>query len=121
MRQWRHLEQSLLYKLPYNLLLFCLMGCHCSCNPLSCKLPPLYSQVFFARPSGIVPTVPVAGCVLFVSATTPTILVDVPSHQETKGAFAEVSSAFKGMTKRNGQVQGDLQVLASVVVALKQV
>ena len=51
---------------------------------------------------------------------TPTVPVYVPSRKETKEAFEEVSSAFKGMTEKHGQMQGDLQTLASTVAALKQ-
>ena len=55
-----------------------------------------------------------------LSVVTLTIPIDVPSRQETKETFAEVSYVFKGMTKKHGQMQGDLQVLASMVEALKQ-
>ena len=46
--------------------------------------------------------------------------MDVPSRQETKEAFQEVSSAFQDMSAKHGQIQGSLQILASMVEALKQ-
>ena len=74
----------------------------------------------FAGSSGIAPTIPVVGGLPSIGTIAPTIPADVPSRQETKEAFEEVSSAFKGMTKKHGQMQGDLQTLASTVEALKQ-
>ena len=74
----------------------------------------------FAGTSGIVPIVPIVGVLPSFGTVAPTIPVDVPSRQETKEAFEEVSSAFKGMTEKHGQMQGDLQTLASTVAALKE-
>ena len=74
----------------------------------------------FAQSSGIAPTVPVVGGLPSIGTMTPTVPIDVPSRQETKEAFEEVSSAFKGMTEKHGQMQGDLQTLVSTVEALKQ-
>ena len=45
--------------------------------------------------------------------------MEVPSHQETKEAFQEVSVAFKEMSKKHREIQGGLQVLASTGEALK--
>ena len=75
--------------------------------------PTLQSSVFAT------PTVPVVGGSSSFGIVTPTTPVDVPSHQETKEAFDEVSSVFKGMIETHGQIQGDLQTLASKVEALK--
>ena len=74
----------------------------------------------FAGSSGRAPTIPVAGGLPSTGTIAPTIPANVPSRQETKEAFEEVSSAFKGMTEKHGQMQGDLQSLASTVAALKQ-
>ena len=53
------------------------------------------------------------------SAIAPMVPVDVPSRQETKEAFQEMSLAFQEMSAKHGQIQGSLQVLASTVEALK--
>ena len=74
----------------------------------------------FARRSGVAPIVPIAAGTVQPSAVAPTIPVDVPSCQETKEAFQEVSTAFQDMSTKHGQIQGSLQVLASTVKALKQ-
>ena len=104
-------------------------------SPVAQGAPTLQSSVG-AGSSGIVPTVPVAGGLSSIGTAAPTspvggglpsfgtvvqtTPVDVPSRQETKKAFEEVSSAFQGMTEQHGQMQGDLQTLASTVAALKQ-
>ena len=88
-------------------------------SPIAQVAPTVQSSVF-AGTSGIASTVPIAGGIPSFGTMAPTIPVDVPSHQWTKEAFEEVSSAFKGMTEKHGQMQGDLQTLASTVVALKQ-
>ena len=80
--------------------------------------PTEHSSVF-ARRSGVAPTVPVAEGSVQPSAIAPTVPVDVPSCQETKEAFQEVSSAFQDMSAKHGQIQGSLQVLASTAEALK--
>ena len=81
--------------------------------------PTLQSSVF-ARPIGVAPTVSIVGGMVPFSTMTPKIPIDAPSRQETKEAFTEVSSTFKGMTEKYGQMQGYLQVLVSTVAALKQ-
>ena len=81
-------------------------------------VPTKQSSVFTGR-SGVAPTVPVATGSVQPSAIAPTVPVDVPSCQETKEAFQEVSSAFQDMSAKHGQIQGSLQVLASTVEALK--
>ena len=81
--------------------------------------PTAQLSVFVGR-SGVAPTIPIAAGSMQPSAIAPTIPVDVPSRQETKEAFQEVSSAFQDMSAKHGQIQGSLQVLASMVEALKQ-
>ena len=44
--------------------------------------------------------------------------VEVPMLEETKAAFGEVSSAFQDMLAKHGQIQGNLQILASTVATL---
>ena len=66
------------------------------------------------------PTVLVVGGQPSFGIVAPTTPVDVLSRQETKETFDEVSSAFKGMTKKHGHIQRDLQTLGSTVEALKQ-
>ena len=84
------------------------------------RVAPIVQSSVFAGSSGVAPTVPVVGGLPSLGTVTPTVPVDVPSCQETKEAFEEVSSVFKGMTEKHGQMQGDLQTLASTVTALKQ-
>ena len=74
----------------------------------------------FAGCNGVAPTVPVARGSVQPSAITPTIPMDVLSSQETKEAFQEVSSAFPDMSIKHGKIRGSLQVLVSMVEALKQ-
>ena len=62
----------------------------------------------YAGPSGVAPTIPIAGGSVQPSAMAPTIPVDAPTRQETKEAFDEVSLAFKKMSKKHGQIQGCL-------------
>ena len=76
-------------------------------SPVAQVTPTVQSNVF-AGSSGIAPTVPVAGGLPSLGTVAPTIPADVPSRQETKEAFEEVSSAFKGMMEKHGQMQGDL-------------
>ena len=80
--------------------------------------PTVQSSVF-AGHNGVAPTVPIAEGSVHPSAIAPRILVDLPSRQETKEAFQEVSLAFQDMSAKHGQIQGILQVLASIVEALK--
>ena len=74
----------------------------------------------FTGCSGVAPTVPVTTGSAQPSVVATAVPVDVPSRQETKEAFQEVSSAFQEMSTKHGQIQGSLQVLASMVEALKQ-
>ena len=59
---------------------------------IQAPMPTMQSSVY-AESSGVAAIVPVIGGGE-PSAVTTTIAVDAPSHQETKQAFAEVSSAF---------------------------
>ena len=81
--------------------------------------PTAQSSVFVGC-SGVAPIVLVVGGSVQPSAVIPTIPVDVLSCQETKEAFQEVSSAFKEIPTKHGQIQGGLQVLVSTMKALKQ-
>ena len=86
---------------------------------MQAPIPTAQSSVFAGR-SGVAPTVPIATGSVQPSVVAPTVPVDVPSRQETKEAFQEVSSAFQDMSTKHGKIQGSLQVLASMVEALKQ-
>ena len=78
---------------------------------------PTEQSSVFAGCSGVVPSVPIAEGNVQPSVVAPTIPVDVPSRQETKKAFQEISPAFQDMFAKHGQIQGSLQ--ASTVEALK--
>ena len=55
-----------------------------------------------------------------LGSVAPTIPVKVPTLEDTKAAFQEVSLTFRDMTVQHGQIQGNLQELASTVQALHQ-
>ena len=80
--------------------------------------PTTQLGVFVGR-IGVAPTVPVAVGSVQLNVVGPAVPVDVPSCWETKEAFQEVSLAFQDMSVKHGQTQGSLQVLASMVEALK--
>ena len=82
-------------------------------------VPTEQSSVFVGC-SGVAPTILVAEGSVQPSVVAPTVPVDVLSCQETKEAFQEASSAFQDMSAKHGQIQGSLQVLASMVEAMKQ-
>ena len=48
------------------------------------------------------------------------LYIEVPTMEETKAAFGEVLSAFQNMLAKHGQIQGNLQTLASTMDALRQ-
>ena len=48
----------------------------------------------------------------------PTIPVEVPTLEDTKAAFHKVSLTFQDMSAQHGQIQGNMQALASTVQAL---
>ena len=54
------------------------------------------------------------------SNVAPTMPIEVPTLEETKAAFGEVLSAFQDMLGKHGQIQGNLQTLASTEDALRQ-
>ena len=66
---------------------------------------PIEQSSVFAGRSGVAPTVLVAAGSVQPSAVAPTVPIDVPSRQETKEAFKEVSSAFHDMSTKHGQIQ----------------
>ena len=71
-------------------------------------------------PSAFAMTVPVAVTSRSVGTVAPTEPVEVPSLQDTKVAFNVVSLAFWDMFAKHGQIQGNIQVLASTVESLRQ-
>ena len=81
--------------------------------------PTLQSSVCVS-PSTCAPTILVTGGSGQTGTATPTIPLGMPIRQETKEAFDEVSSAFQDMSAKHGQIQGGLQVLASMVEALRR-
>ena len=76
----------------------------------------------FAMPSALAATVlvhAVSGSAT-PSNVAPTVLVELPTLEETKAAFGEISSAFQDMSAKYGQIQGNLQTLVNTVDALCQ-
>ena len=84
------------------------------------QVTPIVQSSVFAHPSAFAPTIPLTGGSEQIGFVAPTIPLDVPTRQETKKAFEEVSSAFQDMSVQHGQIKGGLQVLASMVEALRQ-
>ena len=80
------------------------------------QVAPTAQSNVITRPGGVSSTIPVTGGNVQPTIMTPTIPVEVPSHQETKETFHEVPSYFKEMSKKYGQIQGGLQVLVVVVL-----
>ena len=66
--------------------------------------PTVQSNAFVGR-SGVAPTILVVEGSVQPSVVAPTVPMDVPSHQETKEAFQQVSSAFQDMSAKHGQIQ----------------
>ena len=81
---------------------------------------PTEQSSIVARHSGVAPTVPIAARSVQRSVVALTVPVDMPSHQETKEAFQEVSSAFQDMSANTWTNLESLHILASMVEALKQ-
>ena len=50
----------------------------------------------------------------------PTVPVDVPTREETKQAFAEVSSVLRDVSTQHDEVQAGMQSLASGVETLRR-
>ena len=69
---------------------------------------PIAQSSASAGGSGVAPTILVTRGSVQLSVVAPTVPMDVPSHQETKEAFQEVSSDFKEMSAKHGQIQGGL-------------
>ena len=90
-------------------------------SPVATLAPTVQSSVF-AQPSAFATTVPVAATSRSgrAGSVSPTIPVEVPTLEDTKAAFQEVSSTFRDMSAQHGQIQGNLQTLASTVQALRQ-
>ena len=88
-------------------------------SPVPRAAPTLQSSVV-GMPSAFATTVPVVSGSEPSGSVTPTVPVGVPTLEETKAAFGEVSSAFQDMSARHGQIQGNLQSLATTVAALSQ-
>ena len=88
-------------------------------SPVFRVVPPSQSS-WFGTPSAFATTVPVATASGSVRIVVPTEPVEVPSLQDTKVAFNVVSLAFRDMSAKHGQIQGNIQVLASTVEALHQ-
>ena len=90
-------------------------------SPVATLAPTVQSSVF-AQPSAVATTIPVtpASWGGRSGSVSPTIPVEVPTLEDTKAAFQEVSSTFRDMSTQHGQIQGNLQTLASTVQALRQ-
>ena len=78
-------------------------------SPVATLAPTVQSSVF-AQPSAFATTVPVAATSRSgrAGSVSPTIPVEVPTLEDTKAAFQEVSSTFRDMSAQHGQIQGNL-------------
>ena len=85
-------------------------------SPVARIVPTVQSSVF-AQPSAFATTIPVAAASGSgqPGSVAPTIPVEVPTLEDTKVAFQEVSSTFRDMSAQHRQIQGNLQTLASTV------
>ena len=72
---------------------------------LIAQVAPTVQSSVFAHPSAFATTVPVAGGSGQTGSVAPTIPLDVPTRQETKKAFEEVSSAFQDMFAQHGKIK----------------
>ena len=90
-------------------------------SPVARIAPTVQSSVLM-QPSALATTIPVAAASGSgqPGSVAPTIPVEVPTLEDTKAAFQEVSSTFRDMSAQHGQIQGNLQALASTVQALRQ-
>ena len=66
------------------------------------QLVPTKQSSVFVGHSGVTPTVLVVEGSVQPNVVAPTGPMDVPSRQETKEAFQEVSSAFQDMSAKHG-------------------
>ena len=88
-------------------------------SPVSRAAPTMQSSIV-GTPSAFASTIPITGGSEHIGTVSTTIPVGVPTLEETKAAFGEVSSAFQDISAKHGQIQGNLQTLASTVAALSQ-
>ena len=86
------------------------------------RIAPIVQSSVLMQPSAFATTIPVAAASGSgqLGSVAPTILVEVPTLEDTKAAFQEVSLTFQDMSAQHGQIQGNLQELASTVQALRQ-
>ena len=86
------------------------------------RIAPTVQYNVIMQPSAFTTTIPlaVASGSGQPGSVAPTIPVEVPTLEDTKAAFQEVSSTFRDMSVQHGQIQGNLQELASTVQALRQ-
>ena len=84
------------------------------------RVTPTVQSNMFAMPNAFAATIPMAaaGGSGQTSNVAPIVPVEVPTLEEMKPAFGEVSSAFQDMSMKHGQIQANLQTLASTVDAL---
>ena len=87
-------------------------------SPITQIVPIVQSSVF-THPSAFATTIPVARGSGQIGSIAPTILLDMPTRQETKKAFEEVSSASQDMSAQHRQIKGGLQLLVSTVEVLR--
>ena len=86
-------------------------------SPVSRAAPTMQSSIV-GTPSAFATTIPIAGGSEHIGTVSTTIPVGVPTLEETKAAFGEASSVFQDMSAKHGQIQGNLQTLASTVATL---
>ena len=86
------------------------------------RIAPIVRSSVFALPSAFATTVPMAATSGSEqpSNIASTVPVEVPTLKDTRAAFQEVSLTFRDMSAHHGQIQGNLQNLASTVHALRQ-
>ena len=87
------------------------------------RATPTVQSSVLGHPSAFATTVPAAATSGSgqLSNVAPTIPVKVPTLEDTKAAFQEVSSTFCNMSAQHGQMQGNLQELANTVQELRRV
>ena len=81
------------------------------------RIAPIGQSSVLAQPTAFATTIPVAAA---SGSGQPGIPIKVPILEDTKAAFQEVLSTFRDMSVQHGQIQGNLQTLASTVQALRQ-
>ena len=88
-------------------------------SPVPRAAPTMQSSIV-GTPSALATTVPVGSGNEPSGSIAPMVPIGVPTLEQTKAAFGEVSSAFQDMSAKHGQIQGNLQSLATTVAALSQ-